>query len=320
MSVLSTLRELVEIRSESGKEDRIIEYIVERLKDFDPLIFEKNNVKNVLINHDADLWIVTHIDTVPIKRKFEFDGVYAYGTGCCDAKASITAIILALEEIEDLKFGVALLSDEEEGGMGSKVIAEEFKSKRAIVMEPTELKIANRHYGSLEIDVEVFGESAHGAFRGVNAIEKAIDLISSFRGYDVLIQRIEGGSFDYVVPDRCFVRLDFLIPPEIDLDEFKSEIINKLKGTKYSIVESSEGFLSGEICRILEKAIERAGLNVEYTEMRSWTDAVNLKEQGWDVVVFGPGELHLCHTERERIRLDDVLKAKDVLIALNDVL
>ena len=54
--------------------------------------------------------------------------------------------------------------------------------------------------------------------------------------------------------------------------------------------------------------------------MRSWTDAINFREAGWDVVVFGPGELHLCHTERERIKIDDILKAKDVLVALNEII
>jgi len=319
MSALSTLKDLVEIQSESGSEDRIVEYIVERLKDLNPSILERDKVKNILINQDSDLWIVTHIDTIPVKRNFEFDGVYAYGTGCCDAKASVTAIILALEEVEP-KFGVALLSDEEEGGRGSKIVAEEFKSRKAIVMEPTNLRIANRNYGSLEIDVEVFGESAHGACKGVNAIEKAIDLISSLRGYDVLIQRIEGGGFDYVVPDRCLFKLDFFIPPEVDFESFKVEVLRKLEGTKFSIVESSRGFLSGEIRFILERAIEKAGLNVEYTEMRSWTDAINLREFGWDVVVFGPGELCPCHTERERIKIEEILKAKDVLVALNEII
>ncbi len=324
VKVLSLLKELVEIRSESGREDKIVSYLVERLYDFEPCVFEKYNVKNILINQNSDIWVITHIDTVPVKREFEFDGKYVYGTGCCDAKASVTAIILALEEIDVPNFGVALLSDEEEGGLGSKAVVEEFESRKAIVMEPTGLKIANRHYGCLEIDVEVFGESAHGAYpeKGVNAIEKALDLILRLKdlGYNFLIQKIEGGSYEYAVPNKCSLRVDFPVPPEESVEDLEVKVGRLLKGTNYTVVEKSNGFVSGEVSVLLEKAIERAGLPIEYTEMKSWTDAINLKEGGWDVVVFGPGELHLSHTEKERIRIEEILRAKDVLVALNDII
>ncbi|ADB58107.1 M20/M25/M40 family metallo-hydrolase [Archaeoglobus profundus] len=324
MRALSILRELVEIESESGEEDEIISHLIETLYDFEPAVFEKYNTKNILINQDADVWVVTHVDTVPVKRGFEFDGVYAYGTGCCDAKASITAIILALEEVEEPNFGVALLSDEEEGGLGSKAVVEEFGKRRAIVMEPTELKIANRHYGCLEVDVELLGESAHGAFpdKGINAIEKAIDAINRVKSlnYLYLLQRIEGGSYEYVVPDKCSLRIDLLIPPEEDVNVVERELIEIFKNEDVAIVEKAQGFVSGGVTALVESAVKRAGLHVDYTEMRSWTDAINFREAGWDVVVFGPGELHLCHTEKERIRIDEILKAKDVLVALNEII
>jgi acetylornithine deacetylase len=324
MKALSILRELVEIESESGEEDEIISHLIEVLYDFEPSVFEKYNTKNILINQDAEVWVVTHVDTVPVKRGFEFDGVYAYGTGCCDAKASITAIILALEEIEEPKFGVALLSDEEEGGLGSKAVVEEFDRRKAIVMEPTELKIANRHYGCLEIDVEILGKSAHGACpdMGINAIEKAIDAINRVKNlnYLYLVQKIEGGSYEYVVPDRCSLRIDLLIPPEDDVNVVERKVTDIFKNENFTVVEKAKGFLSGEVTELIEKAVEKAGLPVNYTEMRSWTDAINFREAGWDVVVFGPGELHLCHTERERIKIDDILKAKDVLVALNEII
>ncbi|HEA83905.1 MAG TPA: acetylornithine deacetylase, partial [Thermodesulfobacterium geofontis] len=51
-------------------------------------------------------------------------------------------------------------------------------------------------------------------------------------------------------------------------------------------------------------------------EMKSWTDALNLKER-FDVVVWGPGELPLCHTKEEKIRIEDIKKTIEVLIRLN---
>jgi len=101
MRVVKLLRELVDIESVSGREDRLINYLTDLLYEFEPTIFEKYNTKNILINQNSDFWVVTHLDTLPIKRDFEFDGEYVYGTGCCDAKASIASIILALQEVEE---------------------------------------------------------------------------------------------------------------------------------------------------------------------------------------------------------------------------
>jgi len=325
MRVVKLLRELVDIESISGREDRLINYLTDLLYEFEPTIFEKYNTKNILINQNSDFWVVTHLDTLPIKRDFEFDGEYVYGTGCCDAKASIASIILALQEVEDLNFGIALLSDEEEGGLGSKGVVEEFKPRRVLVMEPTQLKIAKEHYGSLELIVEVKGLSAHGSTPeyGVNAIEKAVELINSLKSlkYVFSIQEISGGSLEYVIPDRCRFRVDFVIPPELNVEDVEKDVLSLLKDAETFVVEKANGFVSSDkICKIVEKAVEKARLPVEYGVMPSWTDAINFATAGWDVVVFGPGELHLCHTERERIKVEEVLKAKDVLVALNEVI
>jgi len=53
--------------------------------------------------------------------------------------------------------------------------------------------------------------------------------------------------------------------------------------------------------------------------MKSWTDALNLKER-FDVVVWGPGELPLCHTKEEKIKIEDIKKTIEVLIKLNSFL
>ncbi len=328
MDVLETLRNLVEIPSPSGREDELVDYLMNLLKEmeYDPVLLEKKGIKNIVINPLAEVWVITHLDTVPIKRNFSFDGKYAYGTGVCDTKGSITAILLALNEIKELSLGIALLSDEEEGGMGSRIFVESFEPKKAVVMEPTSLKIANVHYGSLEIVAEFKGISAHGSMPecGKNAIDLAVDAILRLREFvkspiKFFVQEIKGGWDEYAIPDRCSVRIDFVFPPRISLSELKGDVFEMLGDAEVRIIEEDEGFISGDVTNLLENAVRKAGFNVEYGEMPSWTDAINLKKAGWDVVVFGPGELRYCHTEMERIAIEEIVKAKDVLVALNDL-
>jgi len=327
MDVLETLRNLVEIPSPSGEEDRLIEFLMDTFTEmgYEPITIEKEGVRDIVLNPEAEVWVVTHLDTVPIKRGFSFDGVYAYGTGVCDTKGSITSILLALNEVKELKLGIALLSDEEEGGKGSEIFVESFEPRKAIVMEPTSLKIANVHYGSLEIVAEFKGVSSHGSMPefGRNAIDLAIDAIIKLKRtinepVKFFVQEIKGGGDEYKIPDRCSLRIDFVFPPSVKLSDLKKTVLDLLENAEVRIVEEDEGFVSNDVVSLLENAIKMAGIDVEYGEMPSWTDAINLKKAGWNVVVFGPGELHYCHTERERIAVDEILKAKEILIALNE--
>ena len=70
---------------------------------------------------------------------------------------------------------------------------------------------------------------------------------------------------------------------------------------------------------MLANSMNNSGIAVEFTEMRSWTDGVNLKATA-DVVVWGPGDLEFCHTENEKVDIQEILKASNVLLSLNTLL
>jgi len=322
--VFRLLKDLVNIESPSGKEEKIVEYVSKYL--------EKTGVNfvvddfGILIGENIDLLVAAHLDTVSPKSSFHFDGEYIYGTGCCDDKASVAAILASLRNISELRYSIALFKDEEEGGTGSKRFIQKYKPKMAIIMEPTSLKIASTHYGSLEVVLKAMGVSAHGAYphMGINAIELCIDVfkkISENKWITASLQMLKGGSDEFVIPDYCEARIEVFFPPEISSKDIVTYIT---KITPYYIflefTDVYDGTYSKTVHKTLEAALIKAGLNAEYTTMPSWTDALNLSAVGADVVVWGPGELHLCHTRKERIRLKEVLDAANVLVALNDVL
>ncbi len=311
------LKKLVEIESPSGREEKIREFVYNYLTDLGYDVIEG---KYYLAVNKSDLIVATHLDTVNIKRKFEFDGVYAYGTGVCDAKAGVCAMLEAAEK--GIDYTLAFFCDEEEGGKGSRDFVENWRyGKFAIVLEPTDLKIASKHYGSLECVLIVKGLEAHGATPefGINAIEKAFEFIREFKDFRITPLKIVGGSDEYVIPNSCELRFDIVFPPEIKLEDIKKtvEVVAKKYGD-LKIVDESEGYVSGNVVKFLEEAIKSCGLKVEHTVMKSWTDAMNLKSR-FDVVVWGAGELHLCHTKFERIKIEDIKKVRDVLIKLNEI-
>ncbi len=312
------LKDLVEIESPSGKEERIKSFVKSYLSELGYDVVEDEYF--LAINPGAKLIVATHLDTVSVKSKFSTDGTYAYGTGVSDAKASIAAMLEAAEK--GVEYTMAFFCDEEEGGEGSKRFAQQWKwGEMAVVMEPTDMKIASRHLGSFDFVVEVRGEEAHASMphMGTNAIELCCELINRVKEVALATPtKIEGGSDEYIVPGSCRIKFDVLL----EIGESVKDVLDRLSFVEsygsYTVSDACEGFESGKVAKILAKAVELTGMKPEYTTMPSWTDAQNLKER-YDVVVWGPGELHLCHTARERVKLSDVALAAKVLVSLNRI-
>ena len=323
--VIKLLEKLVKIESPSGKEEEISNFILDFINKLG-FNAKKDKIGNILLNSNSNLWIVTHMDTVKKKSEFKINGKIAYGTGVCDAKGSITAILTALKRIKNLKYGIAILVDEEEGGTGSKFVLERYKPKYAIVMEPTSLKIANKHYGSLEVEIEVFGHELHGAcFEFTqNPIDVSLKILNELKSkLKFLIQEIKGGGDLYVTPSNCKMRLDFPISPDKNVAEVKKTILgilNKFNNIKINVTEACNGFTEFDIPKAFLSALKTIGLEVKYTTMLSWTDAINFKHTGCKTIVWGPGELKYCHTKNEMIKLDEILTASKVLVKLNSAI
>uniref|UniRef100_A0A7J2TK13 M20/M25/M40 family metallo-hydrolase n=1 Tax=Archaeoglobus fulgidus TaxID=2234 RepID=A0A7J2TK13_ARCFL len=309
------LKKLAEIESPSGKEKELKEFVRNYLEEHGYAVVE--NELFLLANRKSDLLVSTHLDTVKTKAKFRIEGNYAFGTGVADAKASLAAILEAARKGVD--YSLAFFCEEEETGRGSKAFLDYWDGKYAIVMEPTNLKIASKHLGCIEADLVFRGIPCHASMPefGVNAIEKALlAYLNLSKKFKVSILRIDGGSYEYVIPDKCSARFDFLLEPgelQIAMEELKN------LDAEINIIEAVDGFYSKKSAEILARAMELSGITPEYTTMPSWTDACNLAKK-FDVVVWGPGELRYCHTEWEKIDLKQIETAVKVLQRLNDVL
>jgi len=307
--MLDILKELMRIESPSGEEGRLRDYISDFLKDagFSPFL---DDAGNLILEGKSDLWFVTHLDTVEKIAEFRIDGDFAYGTGVADAKGCIASMLSALVNFEELNVGFAFLVDEEEGGSGSRYFSENF-SGRAVVMEPTELRTAERQLGSAEVILRFHGVSVHGAFlnKGDNAIEKAIVEIGKLReNYNFSVQEFSGGGNLYAIPEKCRVRLSFIFEDEIDLNKLKRdlsdldaefEFFDFYEPIECDTIEEIEKYSKGKMV------------------MQSWTDAYHFKRNGWKVTIWGPGNLVDCHTSREKVSLKEIREASEIIERVN---
>ncbi len=344
---------LASIPSPSGEERAILEYLTGRLSQLDlPLRKQKvpDRFYNLIVNEDPahQLLITTHVDTVP-----PWLGIFPpqirddilEGLGVCDAKAGVAIMLTLLEERKrkgkPIPATFAFVVDEEREGQGSALLAREKLPPYAVVLEPTELKIATAEGGSVEFEIRVQGKAAHGSCipQGENAIERAIELVSRLKRLSFLysehplvgpgglnVERFSGGDGELRVPDLCVLEIDFRVLPGQDTGEVIEEIkkvLDELPYAHYVVKDVSEPFaisadspIVQKICQAYQKAL---GEEPELSGMPSWTDAAHLYAAGVEPVVFGPGDLAKCHTPEETIELSEVVEAFLVLDTLLDI-
>jgi len=131
-----------------------------------------------------------HLDVVPAgdPANWQFSPWQAtiadgrvYGRGSVDMKAGVCCAIFAAKAIHDAgvrlrgRLQVQTVMGEEDGGLGTlAAIVAGHTADAAVVIEPTELRVAPLQAGAHNFRLTVYGLAAHGCVReeGVSAIEK----------------------------------------------------------------------------------------------------------------------------------------------------
>lgn len=340
--IIRRLEMLISVPTPTGQEDELVPYLSGTLCELGFDVAEQRisiGRRNIIGRRgDSQLLFCAHMDTVPAYthpmpyKLRTFDGELV-GRGVVDCKGLIAALLAALR-FDGSPCNVAFVADEERGGIGSKEIELPSNIKAAVVLEPTEFKLVIAHAGAIEVEVTVPGEAVHGALphMGINAIEKAIELIERLKSLSALRRRhelfdnaplftlgiINGGCDVAIVPNRCTFQADIRILPGDDVESVLSQvrsIVSQLH-SEMTVLDISQPVvldLRDEVSSSLVAAFERAhkdvfGERLMCVGYHSWTDAVNLIEKGICAVVYGGGKLYRAHSDWEGILLDELIK------------
>ena len=225
--------------------------------------------------------IYTHLDVVPAGEGWStppFDPVIKdgriYGRGVADSKGSVASLLTALREMkeQDLKskynLRVALTTDEELGLYSGLCFFADYgllKGDYLLCMDGDNEGVCIATNGVMNWEMTVYGKSAHSSipFSGVNAIEKAMLVISELNGLKRQIESreskapcgpimreltgqehikpvfnvtmISGGIKENVIPPSCTLRGDRRYIPEEKVEEVITELedaVEKIKATQ----------------------------------------------------------------------------------------
>ncbi len=345
------LEEMLAIPSPTGEEMGIIGWLRERFRELgfdcqlEPVDQDQGRGQGqgrcnlIALRGRPAYLIATHADTVPAwghphADQPKVEGERVYGRGAVDTKGQLAALLVALERTAvTVPAAVAVFVDEEERALGSKRFSPPGHIAGAVVLEPTELKLAIAQAGSLELQLEVRGKAAHGALpgAGVNAIERFFQVYQELKQLPfmrarhpllpppaVTVGKVEGGISPQVVPDRCSAEVEAIILPGTDFERACQDLIAVLERHEvaYQVIDRDPPWeLSPEepVVQLLARAAREAGLEPRYGGMPAWTDASYLLEKGLPVVVFGAGKLELAHTPWEYAELAELARLAAVL-------
>ena len=272
---------------------------------------------------------VTHSDTFgpsdhPHPLELRAEGDMLYGRGALDAKGQIAALLKALS-LSDAPCTVALTVDEENMGRGSEALR--LPAEAAVVLEPTDLRIATAEAGFVEAEFEVRGQAAHCSLpeSGRNAILAAYDVFEQMTRLPFMqashplfpapwanLGLIQGGAGLNVVAQSCTMQVDFGVLPGVELEDAVTQIrrLSEQLSIRLRVLDLAPPFetpADSPVANALAEAIRSAtGQAARLVGMRSWTDAENLVKQGIPTIVYGAGDLGIAHSSREAVSLADL--------------
>jgi succinyl-diaminopimelate desuccinylase len=335
--------DLVNVPSPSREEAAAIGWVRERmpvslslLDDGDAVLFYGPSARRV----DAPFVVLAgHLDTVPIADNVPgaVEDGHVIGRGAADMKGSLAVMleVAARDRPSDVDVGFLFFGREELPITESALLPlfarypETAAIDLAIVMEPTDNAIEVGCLGNLNARVLVTGTAAHSArpWLGDNAIHRALDVLRPVaeRGVEdveieglvyreaVSVTTIEGGTAGNVVPDRVEARVNLRYAPSRTPQEAEA-LLRGLIGGPSVEVEIVGNAPPGPVTvsnPLVARLRDVAGLTVR--PKQAWTPVAEFATIGVDAINLGPGDPQYAHRRDERVRVDALVRAYEVL-------
>jgi acetylornithine deacetylase len=241
--------------------------------------------------------------------------------------------------------------EEEAGGNGSlAAIAGGRRADAVVVLEPTGLGVRYANRGAAWFKLTVSGRSVHmGRYReGVNAFEEMLGLVPILKEYEaslreaskgypgfpddpspvvVNIGRVRGGDWPSTVPAECVVEGGIAFLPNRTARWIEEEVraLIEAKATPWAR-EHARFELAGLRNEAFEtpagdpavRSFHRAAESLLGPRpLEGWTASCDARlffhRGGMPTLVFGAGDLGRAHALDERVEMDDILRAAEVL-------
>lgn len=347
VDLLGRTAELIDIRSESHDERRLVDHLAALL---DPVPWLEvtrigdNLIARTRFGRPNRVLFGGHTDTVPAdgNERARLEGDVLWGLGAADMKGGLAIMVELARRIPEPALDVTYLfyAREEVAFVHSglhEIVADRpdlLEADLALLGEPTGGAIEAGCQGTMRLEVRCSGMRAHTArpWMGDNAIHRLGRVLARVADYEprepmidgcqfreaLQAVRVEGGVAGNVVPDQAMVTLNHRFAPDRSPAQAEASIralIGDLVApTDIEVVDVAPGALPGLDQPLLAGLIEQAGLEV--TAKLGWTDVSFFAGRGVPAANLGPGESRLAHRPDERVDAAALERTWSVLSAL----
>ena len=316
-------RRLIDIDSTTGREAEVASVLAGFLRERgysvleQPLDHGRANV--IAAAGEPRLVFSTHFDCVPPFFPSRIEGEVLYGRGACDAKGILAAQVAAAEQLRaagETRVGLLFVAGEERGSDGA-MAANKIASRSEFLIngEPTENRLGAATRGVFRVKIVAEGRAAHSGYPelGESAIEKLLDALVALRRarwpddpqlgtthYNIGL--ISGGVAHNVVAPHAEAEVTFRTVSSHD----------QLRKTLRGIV--GDRVLIDEILEVPPMKLETpAGFE---TAVFAYTTDIPFLDKWGKPLLLGPGSIHVAHTDREHVSIDDLRAAIELYVRL----
>ncbi len=332
METLDLLRDMVEIYSPSGREEALVDFLKPKLEDlgFRTRRDKSGNLIGRIGQGETKVLLLGHLDTVKGEIPVRIENGTLYGRGSVDAKGPLATFIAAARRFKNssgLEVLVIGVVEEETTSRGAYEILDQVSPDYVVVGEPSSWKgITLGYRGSTRLTYSMEKPKTHRGEDSPIPAEEAVkfyedaretfeDESSGFHGTDVRLT-------DFLTEDEPFsdsvtMKLDVRTGPGFDygaLDEFieaekESATIERTRG-----IPPVKASKRNKLVSSLLSGIRKAGGAPKF-KLKTGTADMNIFAEHWDVpmLAYGPGDSSLDHTPEERLDIEELSLAKEVL-------
>jgi len=335
---LALARQLIDIESTTGNEGEVGAWLALYLRDRGYSVLEqpleplpvagsrlpapgsaKPRVNVIAAVGEPEVVFSTHFDCVPPFFPSRVEDGKLFGRGACDAKGILAAQIAAAERLRaegETRIGLVFVGGEERGSDGAKAANKIASQARYLINgEPTDLRLGVATRGCYRVKLTAAGKAAHSGYPelGESAIEKLLDGLMALRSADWPTDLVLGTTHYTVGLINGGVAPN-VIPPNAEAEVF-FRTVGEHEPVRAELHRALGGRLG--IQEILELPAVRMHTvpGFDTAAFSYFSDVPFLSKWGTPLLI-GPGSIHVAHTDREHLSLDELTRAVDVYTTL----
>ena len=284
--------------------------------------------------------LVAHYDTVPPQGNLpgRIANGEVHGLGASDMKGGL-AVALELARSFDparaacdlalLLFGLEEVAAEHNPlpalFAGSKAIHE---AALAVVLEPTDLELQSGCLGNVVARLTFRGTSGHSARpwladsaleRAIRGLEPLLELeprtavVGGLEFHEVVsVTRLEAGIADNVIPGEATATVNLRYPPDRQPADAETFLASLTPDGAVLEVVSHAPAADVVVDTAAVRALRSAG-DLDVRPKQAWTNVADFTSRGLDAINFGPGHTALAHHPEERVAVDSLVRAYEIL-------